>query len=190
MIGPRPKRIAAEHFDDAEAAVARLELIYDTHTAFIRERFAALLRNKRLRGRVRATYPEILIETSTYAKIDSRLAYGHVAGPGVYSATVTQPALFRSYLTEQIKLLLRNHAVSVEIGPSTEPIPLHFAFPEGIALSEAQAAKLKELQKDYGPKLAAVQALPAAVAGVWAPAKRSRSMTCVTPKRSTTATAA
>ena len=37
----RPKRIAAEHFDDADAAVARLELIYDTHTAFIRERFAA-----------------------------------------------------------------------------------------------------------------------------------------------------
>ena len=30
----------------------------------------------------------------------------------------------------------------------------------------------------------------AAVEGVWAPAKRSRSITCVTPKRSTTATAA
>jgi AMP nucleosidase len=144
----RPKRIAAEHFDDAEAAVERLEYIYDTHTAFIRERFAALLKNKRLRGRVRATYPEILIETSTYAKIDSRLSYGHVAGPGVYSATITQPALFRSYLLEQIRLLLRNHGVSVEIGPSMEPIPLHFAFPEGIHVEGEVADKIDRPLRD------------------------------------------
>jgi AMP nucleosidase len=144
----RPKRIASEHFTDAEKAVARLELIYDTHTAFIRDRFAALLKNKRLKGRVRATYPEILIETSTYAKIDSRLSYGHVAGPGVYSTTVTQPGLFRTYLTEQIRLLLRNHAVSVEIGPSNEPIPLHFAFPDGIHVEGEIADKIDRPLRD------------------------------------------
>lgn len=144
----RPKRIASEHFDNAEAAVERLELIYDAHTAFIRERFAALLKNKRLRGRVRATYPEILIETSTYAKIDSRLSYGHVAGPGVYSATITRPALFRTYLLEQIRLLLRNHAVSVEIGPSAEPIPLHFAFPDGIHVEGEVADKIDRPLRD------------------------------------------
>ena len=81
---------------------------------------------------MRATYPEIRIETSSYAKIDSRLSYGHVAGPGVYATTVTRPALFRNYLIEQIRLLIRNHGVPVEIGPSDEPIPLHFAFPDGI----------------------------------------------------------
>ena len=128
----RPRPIASKSFRDPEAAVERLELIYDRHTAFIRERFARLLKTKRLDGRVRATYPEIRIETSSFAKIDSRLSYGHVAGPGVYSATVTQPKLFRSYLVEQIRLLIRNHGVPVEIGPSAEPIPLHFAFPDGI----------------------------------------------------------
>ena len=87
----RPRPIATKSFRDAEAAVERLELIYDRNTAFIRERFARLLKTKRLDGRVRATYPEIRIETSSYAQIDSRLSYGHVAGPGVYSATVTQP---------------------------------------------------------------------------------------------------
>ena len=66
----RPKPIPFESFHDAEAAVDRLELIYDTHTAFIRERFAELLKNKRLRGRVRATYPEVRIETTSYAKVD------------------------------------------------------------------------------------------------------------------------
>jgi AMP nucleosidase len=128
----RPKPIAFEPFDNEEAAIARLELIYDEHTAFIRERFAALLKQGRLRGRVRATYPEIRIETSSFAHIDSRLAYGHVAGPGVYATTVTRPRLFRNYLLEQIRLLVRNHGLPVEIGPSAEPIPLHFAFPEGI----------------------------------------------------------
>jgi AMP nucleosidase len=126
-----PKKIRTKRFDEAEAAVERLELIYDRHTAFIRDRFALLLKNKRLPGRVRATYPEILIETSTHAHIDSRLSYGHVAGPGVYATTITQPSLFRSYLREQLRLLLRNHGVSISIGVSSEPIPLHFALPEG-----------------------------------------------------------
>ena len=92
----RPQLIAFEAFDDADAAVARLELIYDLHTAFIRGRFAELLKTNRLTGHVRATYPEIRFEISSYAKVDSRLSYGHVAGPGLYSATVTQPRLFRS----------------------------------------------------------------------------------------------
>jgi len=127
-----PRRIPAERFYDAEAAFARLELIYDTHTAFLREQFQRLIRDGTLPARVRATYPEVLIETSTYAQIDSRLAYGHVAGPGVYATTITRPSLFRGYLLEQLRLLIRNHGVSLEVGPSVEPIPLHFAFPDGI----------------------------------------------------------
>ena len=87
----RPEPIPFEAFDDAEAAFERLQLIYDRHTAFIRDRFAALLKTGRLHGRVRATYPEVHIATSSFAKIDSRLSYGHVAGPGIYSTTVTQP---------------------------------------------------------------------------------------------------
>ena len=59
---------------------------------------------------------------------NSRLSYGFVAGPGVYETTVTRPDLFRAYLTEQIKLLIENHGVPVEIGESSEPIPVHFAY--------------------------------------------------------------
>jgi AMP nucleosidase len=143
-----PKRIATERFTDADAAVARLELIYDRHTAFIRERFAELLKTKQFPGRVRATYPEILLETSTYAHIDSRLSYGHVAGPGVYSTTITQPRLFRNYLREQLRLLLRNHGVSIEIGPSAEPIPLHFALPEGLHVEAEVADRIERPLRD------------------------------------------
>ncbi len=144
----RPRPIAPKRFRDPEAAVERVELIYDRHTAFIRERFAKLLETKRLDGRVRATYPEIRIETSSFAEIDSRLSYGHVAGPGVYSATLTQPRLFHSYLVEQIRLLIRNHDIAVEIGPSSEPIPLHFAFPEGIYIEGEIADRIDRPLRD------------------------------------------
>jgi AMP nucleosidase len=46
----------------------------------------------------------------------------------MHQATVTRPDLFRAYFTEQIGLLVQNHGVSVEIGESDEPIPVHFAY--------------------------------------------------------------
>ena len=143
-----PKRIPAKRFRDAELALARLERIYDVHTEFLREKFAELLRSGTLPGRVRATYPEVLIETSTYAQIDSRLSYGHVAGPGVYATTITRPALFRGYLLEQLRLLVRNHGVALEVGPSTEPIPLHFAFPDGIHVEGEIADRIEHPLRD------------------------------------------
>ena len=57
-----------------------------------------------------------------------RLSYGFVSRPGVHETTVTRPDLFRAYLTEQIKLLIDNHGVPVEIGELSEPIPVHFAY--------------------------------------------------------------
>jgi len=144
----RPAPIPPERFDDAEAAVARLELIYEKHTAFIRDRFAALLKKGSLRGHVRATYPQIRVETSTFAQIDSRLSYGHVAGPGTFATTVTRPRLFGNYLTEQIRLILRAHNVPVEIGPSDEPIPLHFAFPDGVHVEGETADRIDRPLRD------------------------------------------
>ncbi len=144
----RPRPIAFEAFRDAEAAVDRLQEIYDNHTRFLRERFAALLKDRRLRARVRATYPEIRVQTASFAKIDSRLSYGHVAAPGVYATTVTQPALFRSYLIDQISLIMRNHDLPVEVGPSAEPIPLHFAFWDGMHVEGEVADRIERPLRD------------------------------------------
>ena len=46
-----------------------------------------------------------------------------MAEPGIYQTTITQPALFRDYLIEQVGLLLQNHRVAVEVGESDSPIP-------------------------------------------------------------------
>lgn len=134
---PRP-----ESFTDAAAAVARLEQLYATATAFLRDKFAETLRSGRPPARFRAFYPEIRMATTTFAQVDSRLSFGHVAEPGAYSTTITRPDLFRAYLTQQIGLLVQNHRVPVQIGPSATPIPIHFAAQGDAALSVPQEGVL------------------------------------------------
>jgi AMP nucleosidase len=136
-----PKRIATEAFADASAAVARLEEIYSRNTAFLRDHFEAYANGQPLSARVRATYPFVRITTATHARLDSRLSYGFVSGPGMHEITVTRPDLFRTYFTEQIGLLSKNHNVPVEIGESSEPIPIHFAYQRDINVAASLAAR-------------------------------------------------
>ncbi|MFW6077341.1 MAG: AMP nucleosidase [Hyphomicrobiales bacterium] len=123
-----PQHIPSEAFTDAKMAVARLEEIYERNTAFLRDRFEAFANGEALTRRVRATYPFVRVTIASHARLDSRLSYGFVARPGVHETSVTRPDLFRGYLTEQIGLLIENHGVPVEIGESSEPIPVHFAY--------------------------------------------------------------
>ncbi|MGR3463872.1 AMP nucleosidase [Limimaricola sp.] len=118
---------AAEAFTDPEAALARLKEIYDTSSRFLCEKFTETLGGGVPEARFRAFYPEIRFSTATFALADSRLSFGHVAGPGTYSTTVTRPGLFGNYLMQQMRLLIENHGVPVVIGASETPMPVHFA---------------------------------------------------------------
>jgi AMP nucleosidase len=122
-----PEVPAPEAFTDAKLAVVRLQELYDTAVKFLSENFATALRHGQPDTRVRAYYPEIRLTTTTHAKMDSRLSFGHVAEPGVYATTVTRPDLFASYLEQQIGLLLASHGVPVIIGASSTEMPVHFA---------------------------------------------------------------
>jgi AMP nucleosidase len=122
-----PDLPGAEAFDDAAAAVARIEEIYTTATGYLSERFHEAMRGGHPGCRFRACYPELRVTTSSFAEVDSRLSYGHVTGPGTHAATITRPDLFRRYLEQQIGLLIRNHGVPVTVAVSDTPIPVHFA---------------------------------------------------------------
>jgi AMP nucleosidase len=122
-----PPASSAETFDNAEAAVSRLEALYAQATRFLFDRFAEVMRGGRPAAPVRAFYPQVRVTVASHAKTDSRLSFGHVAVPGTYAATITRPDLFRNYLLQQIDLLIQNHGVSVTVGPSSTPIPIHFA---------------------------------------------------------------
>ena len=122
-----PDMPMAELFDDAAAAVTRLELLYETATLFLLQHFSSVVTKGKPATRIRAFYPEIRLTVASHAKTDSRLSFGHVSGPGTYATTVTRPDLFRNYLIQQITLLMQNHGVQVQIGVSETPVPVHFA---------------------------------------------------------------
>ncbi|MBC7131651.1 MAG: AMP nucleosidase [Roseovarius sp.] len=126
-----PPAREAQEFTEARAAVDRLCALYAEATGFLTARFAAALRGDIPDRRVRAFYPEIRLTTTTHARIDSRLSFGHVPDPGTYAATITRPDLFRGYLEQQLALLLENHGVPVVVGPSDMPMPVHFAVAAG-----------------------------------------------------------
>ncbi len=122
-----PETREHEAFDNAHAAVDRLVELYETACMFLRDNFSATVTGDKPDVRYRAYYPEIRFTTTSHAQTDSRLSFGHVAGPGMYATTITRPDLFRAYLEQQIGLLLENHRVPVLIGTSVTPIPVHFA---------------------------------------------------------------
>ncbi len=116
-----------QSFTDAAAAVDLLAELYTEATKFLYHQFALTVTKGHPGRRVRAFYPEIRLTVTSFDKVDSRLSFGHVSSPGTYATTVTRPDLFRNYLIQQIELLVQNHGVSVDIGPSDTPIPVHFA---------------------------------------------------------------
>ena len=122
------KKTKAEIFWDPTKAAKRLISDYEKSILFLRENFDKFLQNGYKGERYRAYYPEIFIEVKSFASTDSRLSFGHVTEPGIYSATITQPELFENYLIQQISLLIKNHNVPITIGVSKTPIPLHFAM--------------------------------------------------------------
>ena len=137
-----PQVAAPEAFTDAEAAVSRLEALYAQATRFLFDKFSETVTGERPKARVRAFYPEVRITTTSHAKADSRLSFGHVAIPGTYAATITRPDLFRNYLVQQFDLLIQNHGVPVIVGPSATPIPIHFAVASNPAVSVPQEGVL------------------------------------------------
>ena len=143
-IGSRPVETAPgwplEAFTEPQAAVDRLIEIFEQNTAFLRNAFKDLIAGNPREGRVRAFYPQVRLVTDSHVRLDSRLSYGFVSGPGAHATTVTRPDLFKSYLTAQIALLMRNHEVPVLIGESDMPIPLHFAFYDGTHVEGGAAA--------------------------------------------------
>ena len=143
-----PEPVAPRPFQDAEAAVAELMRLYRRSVAFLSDRFAAVLEKGRADSRIRAFYPEVSLATTTHARVDSRLAFGHVPRPGSYAATITRPDLFERYLVEQIGLLIRNHGQPVGIGDSRTPIPLHFALGDNSYVDGALAEKLQRPLRD------------------------------------------
>ena len=143
-----PTFIAPSRFDDPDAALAQVRSIYDASVAHLRDALQRFVGGETLAQHVRACYPFARVHTDTVARADSRLSYGFVAGPGTYETTLTRPDLFGDYYREQFRLLLKNHHVSLEIGTSNQPIPVHFSLAENDHLEGSLDAARRLLMRD------------------------------------------
>lgn len=141
---PRP-----EKFDDPEKAFQRISDIYEGCTTFIREAFSRFSQGEDLQNRVRGYYPYIRLNTDTASREDRRRSYGFVSSPGLYQTTLTRPDLYEEYYKEQIRLLLKNHAEPIEVGVSDMPIPVHFAFNDGLHVEGGLTQERAALMNDF-----------------------------------------
>jgi len=115
-------------FESPQDAFEAIEKIYEEQTEFLREQFTSYVSGKKPSKRVSGFYPSITITTKYAKRDDSRMAFGFAPRPGTYSTTVTRPDLYKDYYIEQMRLIMSNHDIPVEIGVSNVAIPIHFAL--------------------------------------------------------------
>ena len=121
-------------FEDAEAALDRIEKIYDAGIEALRERFARFLEGDEESDALVPCYPYVgIVIEPAQVNLGGDLSYGKLQGAGAFGTTVTRPGLFRTYYLEQLELLMRNHDSPVWVGVSNRPIPLTFAIEQATA---------------------------------------------------------
>ena len=160
----QPPFIASSHYTDPAAALAQVQAIYDQQIAHLRNAMQRYVAGETLPGHVRACYPFVRIHTDTVARATLetpdivQLSYGFVAGPGHFETTLTRPDLYSDYYLEQFRLLLQNHGVALEIGTSSQPIPIHFSFAENDHIEGTMSTERRMLMRDVFdlPDLAAM----------------------------------
>ena len=162
-----PAFIAPAQFTDAALALAQVQKIYNAQIEHLRSSMQQFVKgdaagNKAMPQKVRACYPFVRIHTDRVSRSElpdlARLSYGFVAGPGRFETTLTRPDLYASYYFEQFQLLLQNHKVVLEIGTSSQPIPIHFSFAEHDHVEGSMSFERRTLMRDVFdlPDLAAM----------------------------------
>ncbi|MBO9623452.1 MAG: AMP nucleosidase [Sphingomonas sp.] len=89
-------------------------------------------------------YPEIVVRYAggTGRARTPRRSFGRLVEPGEYRISVTKPAMFADYLTEQLTFLVEDYDVEVEAREGRQEIPFAYVLDPGHALSLDQVSVL------------------------------------------------
>ena len=157
-MSSQPPFVAPTRFTDPAAALAQVQAIYNASIDHLRSALQRFVAGEDDGQHVRACYPFVRVRTDTVARADSRLSYGFVAGPGTFETTLTRPDLYATYYAEQFRLLIKNHNVTLEVGTSGQPIPVHFSLAENNHLEGSLTAERRLRMRDLFdlPDLAAM----------------------------------
>ncbi|MEM7269893.1 MAG: AMP nucleosidase [Pseudomonadota bacterium] len=145
-----------DSYQEPKDAVVALKALYQSETQTLRDAFAAFSNGETLAEPVRAHYPKLTVRIDQTLPSPPARSYGFCDDKGVYETTVTRPDLFTNYLTEQLTQLKANHGCDFEVGLSDMPLPIHFAFPDGLHVEGAfEAEKVQDFARLFdAPNLA------------------------------------
>ncbi|MFL6756857.1 MAG: AMP nucleosidase [Sphingomicrobium sp.] len=77
-------------------------------------------------------YPELRVEYDPESPPPTPdRAFARLNQPGIYTASIARPALFRAYLHEQLEHLIRDYPVKVSVGTSASEIPYPYVLDGG-----------------------------------------------------------
>ncbi|AJE22644.1 AMP nucleosidase [Azotobacter chroococcum] len=119
----------------AEEAVDRLAALHLRATSALRQALKRYLTERvepDAAQRHLFRYPELRLTHLPQGQVPSTIrAYARVQAAGVYSATVTQPQAFRRYLLDQLRPLMNDFNVQVEVGVGIQDIPYPYVVEQG-----------------------------------------------------------
>jgi AMP nucleosidase len=131
------------------AVLDELEAIYDSSIRNLRQALADFIRDgTRPDPEARAegcfAYPELRVEHDASAPRPSlSRAFARLNQPGTYAASIARPALFRAYLEDQLKLLVRDYGARISVARSSSEIPYPYVLDDsGLDLSATSASDL------------------------------------------------
>ncbi|WP_263144178.1 AMP nucleosidase [Pseudomonas sp. RIT-PI-AD] len=132
----------------AEEAVDRLGELHRQATAALSQALKRYLKDRVVpseQQRALFRYPLLRIGYHWQGEVPTTTrAYAKIQVPGNYSVTVTHPDAFRPYLLEQLRPLMSDFTLRVEVGPSEQNIPYPYVVEQGdeLAGSGVTAAEL------------------------------------------------
>lgn len=131
-----------------EQAVDRLAALHEQATGALSQALKRYLKDRTEPSedeRALYRYPALRLTYFSQGEVAATTrAYAKVQVAGTYSVTVTQPAAFRGYLLEQLRPLMHDYTVTVEVGVSEQNIPYPYVVDQGdeLAGSGITAAQL------------------------------------------------
>ncbi len=143
-----------------ENIIAELVRVYETAVTTLRSDIQVFAADGTLppadRRESRAwCYPELRIH---YGGIETRpdlaRAFGRLSHDGVFATTVTRPAFFAHYLTEQLSLIADDYEIEVEVARSAQEIPFPYVIDASSGLGSVSPQDLAKVFP--APELAAI----------------------------------
>ena len=151
-----------KHDETIAATLAELTRLYDSAVATLRADIAAFAADGTVPPASRRddgsyAYPELRIDLPLDPdNVSTGRAFGRLTQRGIYTTTVTRPALFADYLAEQLRLILDDYDVTVTVHPSGQEIPFPYVL-DGAFGAEIGVVRPQDLARHFpSTELAAI----------------------------------